>query len=165
MDRVLTYDFVTSLVNEVNSVLRRPESAGQITQLQGRIHAFDRAITRLVDVAEKVGDTAEVVSRLKQRKDERERLRQEPRLVESSQEAIEVPRQIMEEILAEMRERLAEGKLDAQRAVLKSTVDHIVVEQNRAELYYQFPCANLYKVPPARLERAHTASEAAALSA
>ena len=49
--------------------------------------------------------------------------------------------------------------------MLKSAVDHIVVEKDRAELYYQFPCANLYEVPQARLERAHTASEAAALSA
>ena len=55
--------------------------------------------------------------------------------------------------------------MDPQRTVLKSAVDHIVVEKDRAELYYQFPCANLYEVPPARLERAHTASEAAALSA
>jgi predicted DNA-binding protein (UPF0278 family) len=50
-----------------------------------------------------------------------------------------VPRHIVEEILAEMREPLAKGTLAAQRTVLKSAVDHIVVEKNRAELYYQFP--------------------------
>ena len=71
----------------------------------------------------------------------------------------------MEGLLAEMREPLANGTLEAQREVLQSTVDRVIVERNRAELHYQFPCANLYKVPPARLERAHTASEAAALSA
>ena len=71
----------------------------------------------------------------------------------------------MEELLAELRDPLTNGTLQAQRTVLESTVDRIVVEPHRAELYYQFPCANLYEVPPARLERAHTASEAAALSA
>jgi hypothetical protein len=69
------------------------------------------------------------------------------------------------EVLAEMREPLANGTLEAQRTVLESTVEHVVVEKNRAELYYQFPCAAVSEVPPARLERAHTASEAAALSA
>ena len=165
MDRVLTYDFVTSLVDEVNDTLNRPESTIQIPQLQSRIKTLDRGIMKLVDVAEKVEDTAEVVSRLKQRKEERERLRGELRLLESTQQAIEVPRHILEELLAEMRAPLANGTLEAQRTVLKSTVNHIAVEKNKAELYYQFPCAALYKVPPARLERAHTASEAAALSA
>ena len=165
MDTVLTYDFVTSLVDEVNNTLNRASSSAQITQVQNRVKTLDRTIMRLVDVAEEVEDTAEVVSRLRQRKEERERLRQELRFLESSQQTIEVPRHIVEEILAEMREPLTNGTLAAQRTVLKSAVDHIAVEKNRAKLYYQFPCANLHKVPPARLERAHTASEAAALSA
>ena len=92
--------------------------------------------------------------------EEKSKLVQQLRLLELSQEPIHISRQIVE-----MREPLANGTLEAQRVVLKSAVDHIVVERNKAEPYYQFPCANLYKVPPARLERAHTASEAAALSA
>jgi site-specific DNA recombinase len=165
MGRLLAPDFVMSLVDEVNNTLNGPESTSQIPQLQSRIKILDRRIMRLVDLAEEVRDTAEVASRLKQRKEERQKLRQELRLLESTHQTIEVPRHIVEEILAEMRDPLANGTLEAQRTVLRSTVERIVVEKNRAELYYQFPCATLYKVPPARLERAHTASEAAALSA
>jgi site-specific DNA recombinase len=165
MSRLLTYDFVTSLVDEVNNTLNAPTTRTEISQVQSRIKSLDRRIVKLVDLAEQVEDTAEVVSRLKQREEERRKLRSQLRLLESSQEKIEVPRDIVEELLAQMRDPLASGTLDAQRAVLKSAVDRIVVEKNRAELYYQFPCAALYKVPPARLERAHTASEAAALSA
>ena len=49
-----------------------------------------------------------------------------------------------------VREPLANGTLEAQREVLQSTVDRVIVERNRAELHYQFPCANLYKEPPGR---------------
>jgi hypothetical protein len=56
----------------------------------------------------------------------------------------------VEEVLAEMREPLANGTLPAQRRVLESAVDHIIVERHMSDLYYQLPCANLYKVPPAR---------------
>ena len=64
-----------------------------------------------------------------------------------------------------MREPPTHGTLVAQRAMLQHTVDRLLVKRRSAELYYQFPRAALYEVPPARLERAHTASEAAALSA
>ena len=70
------------------------------------------------------------------------------RLPELSQEAIHISRQIVEGLLAEMREPLANGTLEAQREALQSTVDRVIVERNRAELHYQFPCANLYKEPP-----------------
>lgn len=153
MDKLLTYDFVTSLVDEVNSALNTRSSSTQMTQVENRIKTLDRAIMKLVDVAEEVEDTTEVVSRLRQRKEEGERLRGELRVLESSHEVIEVPRHIVEEILAEMRQPLANGTLDAQRTVLQSAVDRIVVGKKKAELYYQFPCAHLYKVPPGECEQ------------
>lgn len=98
-------------------------------------------------------------------KDGKDELQQELRLLKTSQEPIHVSRQIVEGLLAQIREPLANGTLETQRAILQSTVDRLVVKRRSAELYYQFPCAALHEVPPARLERAHTASEAAALSA
>jgi site-specific DNA recombinase len=164
-NKLLTPDFVTELVGEINAQLNSSDSAAQIAHLQSRIHSLSRSIANLIDLAEKVGGTEEVLGRLKQRKDEKNSLEQQVQLLEVRDEPIQVPREIVEELLAELREPLANGTLPAQRRVLENTVDRIIVERNRAELHYQFPCANLYKVPPARLERAHTASEAAALSA
>ena len=47
-----------------------------------------------------------------------------------------------------MREPPPHGTLVAQRAILQSTVDRLVVKRRSAELYHQFLCAALYKVPP-----------------
>jgi hypothetical protein len=77
---------VTSLVDEVNDTLNRPVSTTQILRLHDSIKTFERAVVRLVDVAEKVEDTTEVVSRLKQRKEEKERLQSELYLLEGSQQ-------------------------------------------------------------------------------
>lgn len=49
-----------------------------------------------------------------------------------------------------MWESLASGTLQARQAVLESTVDCTIVEGNGAELYYEFPCAKLSKVPLAQ---------------
>ena len=46
-----------------------------------------------------------------------------------------------------MRESLASGTLQARRAVLRSAVDCAVVERDRAELHYEFPCTKVSKVP------------------
>ena len=51
-----------------------------------------------------------------------------------------------------MREPPPHGTLVAQRAILQSTVDRLVVKRRSAELYYQFLCAALYKVPPGVFE-------------
>ena len=165
LNRLLTAEFVGARVEEVNSQLNALESAARIAHLEGRPHSLNRTISNLLDLGEKVGGVDGVSSRLKQRKEEKERVQEELRLLEAGQEQVLVPRETVEGLLAEMRQPLANGTLEAQRAILQSTVDRLVVERQSAELYYQFPCAALYKVPPARLERAHTASEAAALSA
>jgi len=77
---------VTSLVDEVNDTPDRPVSTTQILRLQDGIKALERSVMRLVDVAEKVEGTAEVVSRLKQRKEEKERLQSELYLLQGSQQ-------------------------------------------------------------------------------
>ncbi len=46
-----------------------------------------------------------------------------------------------------MWESLTSGTLQARQAVLESTVDCTIVEGNGAELYYEFPCAKLSKIP------------------
>lgn len=53
----------------------------------------------------------------------------------------------VEDVIAEMWESLTSGTLQARQAVLESTVDCTVVERNGAELYYEFPCAKITKVP------------------
>jgi hypothetical protein len=111
---------VTSPVDEVNDTLNRSVSTTQILRLQDGIKTLERAVIRLVDVAEKVEDTAEVVSRLKQRKEEKERLRSELHLLESTRELIEVPTHIVEETLAETRVPPPNRTLGAQRTLLRS---------------------------------------------
>ena len=56
-------------------------------------------------------------------KDGKDELQQQLRLLKTSQEPIHISRQIVEELLAEKREPLANGTLEAQRAIQQSAVD------------------------------------------
>jgi hypothetical protein len=150
MNKLLTPDFVTALLEQVNAQLNRNDSAAEVAMLQSRIQGLNLGITNLIHLAEKVGPTEEVLLQLRQRQEEKDRLQQQLQLLQVSQEEIYVPRDTFEDLLDEMREPLASDTLPAQQAALQRVVDRIVVERNRAELYYQFLCANLYKVPPAR---------------
>ena len=66
LNKLLTQDSVTALVDEINAGLNGPESAAQIAHLQSRIHTLNRTITNVIDLAEKVGGTEEVLARLRQ---------------------------------------------------------------------------------------------------
>lgn len=68
-------------------------------------------------------------------KDGKDELQQELRLLKTSREPIHVSRQIVGGLLAQMRQPLAIGTLQPQRTVLESTLDRIVLEPHRAELY------------------------------
>ena len=65
-----------------------------------------------------------------------------------------------------MRETLTSGDMQARRALLGKVVVSVEMGKDRGKVSFTFPltCAGLYVVPPGRLERPHTAPEAAALS-
>lgn len=66
LNKLLTQDSVTALLVEINAELNGPESAAQIAHLQGRLHALNRTMVNLIDLAEKLGGTEEVLARLRQ---------------------------------------------------------------------------------------------------
>lgn len=72
------------------------------------------------------------------------------RLLEAGQEQILLATDTIQGLLAEMREPLANGTLEAQGAILQSAVDRLVANRRSAQLYCQFPCFALYHVAPGR---------------
>lgn len=143
LNRLLTPEFLAGLLEEVNMQLSKDDSESRMKQLGGRIRTLDRAMANLLDLAEKAGGTEEVLTRLELRRQEKQKLQQEAKLLEQ-RKPIHITKELLADLLAELREPLANGTLQAQQKVLRNVIDHIVVEPHKGQLYYRSPHTVLY---------------------
>jgi site-specific DNA recombinase len=161
MDRVLTNDYVDKLLTELNQRLSKGTAAldGRIESLEGRIAATDRAIRNLLDLAEVEGSAA-ARDRLHERESEKTRMQTELRSLQLQRNRgrLEVSREVLNDALNTMRDDLSCGDMDGKRRVLRSFVNRIEAQKERATIWYTFPLlqplAHLYSVPPAEFESA-----------
>ena len=161
MDQVLTTEAVDRLLTEVNQRLSKGTSTldGRIEVLERSLSATDRAIRNLLDLAERDGSEA-ARDRLQQRESERTQVQSELRSsrLQRDRGRLEVSREVLSDALNSIRDDLSAGGLDGKRKVLRSFVNRIEAQKERAKLWYTFPLlqplAYLYSVPPAEFESA-----------
>jgi site-specific DNA recombinase len=152
--RILTADFVSSLVTEVNArmVQDSPSVQGQIDETEQQLAEIEQAIGNLLDLAERFGATS-AGPRIAEREAERAQLQARVRRLELQQEAKEltIPPETIQSTLTAMRKDLAEGDLPAKRDLLSKVVAKIVMGPTSAELSYTFPLhevTGMYTAPP-----------------
>jgi hypothetical protein len=152
--RILTAEFVSSLVAEVNARMVRdaPSVQGQIDGTEQQLAEIEQAIGNLLDLAERFGATS-AGPRIAEREAERAQLQARVRRLELQQEASElaIPPETIQSTLTAMRKDLAEGDLPAKRDVLSKLVAKIVMGPTGAELSYTFPLhevTGMYTSPP-----------------
>jgi hypothetical protein len=150
---VLTPNFVATLVAEVNTVLTQEEPAlyCKIEEAQRRLSEADRSIGVLLDLAEQFG-AASAAARLLEREAEQRRLRSELDHLRRQQQTqrLKVSPDAVLEVLAEMRETLASGDMQAKRTLLAKLVVSVEMAKDRGKVSFTFPlsCASLYIMPP-----------------
>jgi hypothetical protein len=155
MDRVLTNDYVDSLLTEVNQRLSKGTATldGRIESLSRRLSATDRAIRNLLDLAEQDGSAA-ARDRLLERESEKAEMQGELRSLQLQRDRgrLEVSREVLSDALNTMRDDLSAGGVDGKRKVLRSFVNRIEAQKERVTLWYRFPLlqplTHLYSVPP-----------------
>jgi len=140
--RVLTPDFVSALVTEVNALLDRdaPAARGQIQETERHIARVEEAIDNLLDVAERFGATS-AGPRLAEREAERAQLQARLQQLAAQQEAraAAISLEMVQEMLTEMHDTLTAGDLQAKRALLSKVVARIDMGREGAKLWYTFP--------------------------
>jgi hypothetical protein len=140
--RVLTLDFVSALVVEMNERMVRgvPSVQGQLDETKQQLAEIDIAIGNLLDLAERFG-AASAGPRIAEREAERVQLQARLRRLELQQKAQEVsiPLEAIRSVLAQMRKTLIEGDIRAKRTLLSKVIAEIKMEAEVAELSYTFP--------------------------
>jgi site-specific DNA recombinase len=140
--RVLTPDFVSALVAEVNGLMNRhvPSVQGQVDEARRQLAGIDDAIHNLLDLAERFG-AASAGPRLAEREAERVLLQarlQELAMQQEAQQAT-ITLEMVRGMLTEMHGTLTDGNLQAKRALLSKVVHKVVMSATGAELVYTFP--------------------------
>ena len=137
MDRVLTTEYVDSLLTEVNQRLSKGTATldGRIEALERRFSATDRAIRNLLDLAEQDGSAA-ARDRLLERESEKTQVQSELRSLRLQRDRgkPEVSREVLSDALNAMRDDLSAGSVDGKRKVLRSFVHRIEAQRERAKL-------------------------------
>jgi len=140
--RVLTQDFVSTLVAEGNERIARgvPTVQSQIDETERQIAELDVAIGNLLDLAERFGAVS-AGPRIAEREAERAQLQARLRRLELQREAqqVAVPLEEIQTMLDRMRMTLVGDDIRAKRALLSKVVTEIKMGSKGAELSYTFP--------------------------
>jgi hypothetical protein len=140
--RVLTPDFVSAMVAEVNGLMNRhvPSVQGQVDEARRQLAGIDDAIRNLLDLAERFG-AASAGPRLAEREAERVLLQERLQQLAVQQEAHQatISLEMVRGMLTEMHGTLTDGNLQAKRALLSKVVHKVVMGATGAELVYTFP--------------------------
>ncbi len=152
--RILTTDFVSSLVAEVNARMVRdaPSVQGQIEATEQQLAEIDQAIANLLDLAERFGASS-AGPRVAEREAERAQLQARVRRLQLQQEArkLAIPAETVHDTVAKMRKDLAEGDTSTKRDILSKVVVEVAMGPTAADLSYTFPLhevTGMYKSPP-----------------
>ena len=140
--RVLTPDFVSALVAEVNGLMNRhmPTVQGQVNEARRQLAGIDDAIRNLLDLAERFG-AASAGPRLAERAAERALLQERLQELAMQQEAHQATTslEMVGGMLTEMHGTLTDGNLQAKRALLSKVVHKVMMSATGADLVYTFP--------------------------
>lgn len=160
MNRILTPAYSRDLLDAANGKLNEEAASldGKIAHVRRRLSEVNRGIHNLLDLAEREGSAA-ARERLAQRESEKTRLGGELQslLRRKAGRKLEVSEEVMTVALSRMREELDTGDVQTKRNVLKSFINRIEAERERARLWYTFPLLGewvLYYMPPAEFESA-----------
>lgn len=160
MDRILTPAYSRDLLDAANGKLNEEAAAldGKIGRVRGRLSEVNRAVYNLLDLAERQGSAA-ARGRLAQRESEKASLEGELQSLSKRMAGakLEVSEEVMKVALSKMREELDTGDVQAKRNVLRSFIDRVEAERERARLWYTFPLLQqrvFYSMPPAEFESA-----------
>jgi DNA invertase Pin-like site-specific DNA recombinase len=141
-ERVLTPDFISALVAEVNALVDRhtPTMRLQAEETQRQLAGLDDAIRNLLDLVEQFG-AASAGPRLAEREAERAQLNDRLQQLVRQQEAYQatISLEMVRGMLTEMHGTLTDGSLGAKRAMLSKVVHKVVMSATGAELVYTFP--------------------------
>ena len=143
---MLTPDFVSALVAEVNALMIRhmPTMQGQMDEARRQLAGIDDAISNLLDLAERFG-AASAGPRLAEREAERALLQARLQQLAMQQEAHQatISLEMVRGMLTEMHGTLTDGNLGAKRALLSKVVHKVVMGATGAELLYTFPLGGI----------------------
>ena len=160
MERILTPAYARGLLATVNRKLNEEAASldGKIARVRRKLSEVNRAIYNLLDLVECEGSDA-ARDRLAQREIEKAHLGGELQslLKRKERSKLEVSEEVMTVALSQMREELHTGGVQRKRGVLRSFVDRIEAERERARLWYTFPLLQqrvFYSMPPAEFESA-----------
>ncbi len=160
MNRILTPAYTSDLLDAANGKLNEEAASldGKIARVRRRLSEINRAICNLLDLAESQGSAA-ARDRLAERETKKARLEGELQSLvkRKAQAKFEVSEEVMKVALSKMREELDIGDVQTKRNVLRSFIDRIEAERERARLWYTFPLLGqrvFYSMPPAEFESA-----------
>lgn len=142
IQRVLTPEYVLTLVKEVNAALTLDDSDidRDINRMRQQLAGVEKMIGNLLDLAERYGAEA-AGDRLLVRETEREELVQRLRRLERKRELrkLQVDPEVIKAVLTGMRGTLKGDDLQAKRILLKRFVERVEVSRESAWLVYTFP--------------------------
>jgi S-adenosylmethionine:diacylglycerol 3-amino-3-carboxypropyl transferase len=144
--RVLTIDFVTQLMEQVNRLLSDTEQIeARLLDTRQKLKMMDRSIANLLDLAE-IHPSADVLSRLREREQERDLKRGELTRLQNRlrQQLVKVDEKLIVSILADIKMSLNGSEMKARQYVLNQVVEKIKVGRDFARLHYKFPLNQLY---------------------
>ncbi len=150
MDRILTPDFVRELAQ--SSAARLDQDMARLDHEIGRvtdqIAKLETAMARLLDAVEQDGSEA-ARERLREREVESYQLGQKLRALEQRRRegATHLSDEMLQQALTGLRYNLSVGNVRQKRALLRTFVDHIDADKERARLWYTFPVLPLEKCP------------------
>ena len=141
-ERVLTPDYVLSLVDEVNGRLGHDDVLldRQIEALSQQLARVETAVDNLLDLIEQYG-AGSVVKRLREREAERDELVKQLRRLRRQRDLhkLQVDPDVITAVLASMRDTLEGDDLQAKRVLLRRFIDRVEVTKEEARLVYTFP--------------------------
>lgn len=158
-ERVLTAEFVTSLVAEVNRQLEQDTPSTVETRLkekQRQLADAEKAISGLLDLVEKYGAES-AGPRLMEKEAEKARLLVEVRQLDLQKQTqlITVSPEEVEGLLEEMRATLASEDIHAKRVLLSKIIVRMEMGPTGGAIDYTFPVLELtgiWRVPPREFE-------------
>ena len=160
MNRILTPAYSRDLLDAANGKLNEEAASldGKIARVRLRLSEVNRAIYNLLDLAERQGSTG-ATDRLAERESEKAGLEGELQSLSNrkARTKFEVSEEAMKVALSKMRAALDTGDVQTKRNVLRSFIERIEAERERARLWYTFPLLRqrvLYSMPPAEFESA-----------